>query len=143
LTYYDEIIVLTVAKALSGPHQVFKSVSKKYDNVHVVDSKQNSVAQGLLLHESVMDLKKNLSTAKMLMNLNERIENSKILVQIKSLDPMIASGRLSVRLGGILKRLGIKPVITLNKDGEGSIFKVTLNNKQSYKKILRHIKSIR
>lgn len=139
-TYYDEIIVLTVAKALSGTHQVFKNVSNKYEHVHVVDSKQNSVAQGLLLHETMMDLKANLSTKKLLMNLNNRIEASKILVQIKSLDPMIASGRLSVKLGGILKRIGVKPVITLNKDGQGSIFKIALNNKQSYKKILKHIR---
>lgn len=140
LNYYDEIIVLTVAKALSGTFQVFNNVAKKYNQVHVIDTKQNSVAQGLLLYETMIDLKNNISTKNILKKLDNRIKRSKILVQIKSLDPMIASGRLSTKMGRILKVLGVKPIITLDETGKGAIYKVTLNNKQSYKEILKHIK---
>ncbi|MBI9014924.1 MAG: DegV family EDD domain-containing protein [Clostridiales bacterium] len=142
LNYYDEIIVLTVAKALSGTYQVFEKIAKKYDQVHVIDTKQNSVAQGLLLYETMMDLKSNTSTKDMLSKLDNRIKRSKILVQIKSLDPMIASGRLSTKLGGLLKFLGIKPIITLNETGEGAVYKLAFNNKQSYNEILKHIRTI-
>ncbi|MDZ7834195.1 MAG: hypothetical protein U5K84_01455 [Alkalibacterium sp.] len=59
------------------------------------------------------------------------------------MDNMIASGRLSVRAGGIAKKIGLKPIITLGlRKGEGGIFKVAFHPNSALKKILKHMKHV-
>ena len=75
-------------------------------------------------------------------NLNHYIEGSKILVKIKTLDNMIRSGRLSVKAGKIAKLINMKPVITLNKEGKGSIEGVAFSDTGALNKTLLHMKKI-
>jgi dihydroxyacetone kinase-like predicted kinase len=53
LNYYDKIIVITVAKEQSGTNNVFLKEAEKFVNkgkkIEVIDSKQNSGAEGLLV----------------------------------------------------------------------------------------------
>ena len=49
---YDEVLVLSLAKALSGTHDVIKLAAQAYPNVHVLDTHHCSGAQGLLLQEA-------------------------------------------------------------------------------------------
>jgi DegV family protein with EDD domain len=146
LSYYDSILVFTVAKVLSGTNNVFNKCAEAFNKdkkvIHVIDSKQNSVAQGLIVWQAAQALKRNLSLDKIITKANTSITDSKILVKIETLDNMIASGRLSVKAGRIAKKIGLKPIVTLDEEGKGGIFKVAFSSKSSHKKILKHIKSI-
>jgi fatty acid-binding protein DegV len=64
------------------------------------------------------------------------------MVKIKTLDNMIASGRLSVKAGAIAKRMGLKPIVTLDQEGKGAIHKLAFSDKGSLKKILKHLSRI-
>ncbi|MCH4888453.1 DegV family EDD domain-containing protein [Acidaminobacter sp. JC074] len=141
-SYYDEIIVLCVSRDLSGTYGLMKRLAKDLDNVHVIDTMQNSVAQGLLVHQCIDYLKDGMATSEILRHISKDIENAKILVKVDSLDPMIRSGRLSVRMGSFVKRIGIKPIVTL-RDGKGSIETVGLNRKKALKKLILHVEKIK
>jgi DegV family protein with EDD domain len=143
LSYYESVMVVTVSKALSGTYNVFKKASETYkDKVHVIDSKQNSVAQGLLVWEAAQALTAGMSVEGIIAQLNHSIDRSKIMVKIKTLDNMIASGRLSVKAGAIAKRMGLKPIVTLDQEGKGAIHKLAFSDKGSLKKILKHLSRI-
>jgi DegV family protein with EDD domain len=146
LSYYKEVIVIPVAKVLSGSYNVFSSLAEKYNKdqvrVHVIDSKQNSVAQGLLVKEAALALGKGVNTQDVIEGIKDQVKKSKILVSISTLDNMIHSGRLSVRAGSIAKKVGLKPIVTLDENGKGGIFKVAFSEKTSMKKILKHLKSV-
>jgi DegV family protein with EDD domain len=140
LNYYKEIIVITVSEALSGTHNAFVKVAMDKgllgNKIHIINSKQNSVAQGLLVWQAQEYLKLGINTNELIGKLNADIIHSKILVQINTLDPMIASGRLSVKAGGIAKKVGLKPIVTLNENGEGAIGKIAFSKKSAIKKII-------
>lgn len=146
LTYYDDVVVFTVAKALSGTYNVFSKAAEKFadtnKNIHVIDTKQNSVAEGLIVWQAIENLKAGKSVDDIMSVAEQSISQSKILVKINTLDNMIASGRLSVRAGGIAKKVGLKPIVSLDETGEGEVFKIAFNPKTALKKILKHVKSV-
>jgi fatty acid-binding protein DegV len=49
------------------------------------------------------------------------------------------SGRLSVRAGNLAKWIGMKPIITLDKEGKGRIESIAFSIAGSYQKIKRHL----
>ena len=140
-TYYDEIIVLCVSKALSGTYQLMSRLSNSYGHIHVIDTKQNSVAQGVIVNQCIEYIKSGRSTDDILEMINEDIRKSKILVKVDSIDPMIQSGRLSVKLGGIIRHIGFKPIVTL-KDGKGSLESIGFSKRNAFSRIVNHVLSI-
>lgn len=146
LSYYENIVVFSVAQALSGTYNVFSKAAEKFNEnkqvIHIIDTKQNSVAEGLIVWQAIENLKADKSVDEIVSAATYSIGQSKILVKINTLDNMIASGRLSVRAGGIAKKVGLKPIITLDEKGEGKIFKVTFASNRALKKILKHMKHI-
>lgn len=146
LSYYDHIVVFTVASALSGTYNVFMQAKSNFDKdqsrIHVIDTKQNSVAEGLLVYEAVEQFKNNQSLNQIIEQAKQSIKQSKILVKINTLDNMIASGRLSVKAGRLAKKVGLRPIITLDENGDGGIFKIAFNPDKALKKILKHVKQL-
>jgi len=143
-THYSSIMVLTVSAKLSGTHSIISSVAKELSHdklrIHVIDSKLNSAAQGLMVMKCVEYLKKGMTADQIKDNIQHQIQRTKILVHVKSIDNMIKSGRLSHRMGSIAKALHLRPIVTLDADGKGTLDGIAIKDKQSQKKILRHVK---
>ncbi len=146
LSYYENVVVFSVAQALSGTYNVFSKSAEKFNEnkqaIHIIDTKQNSVAEGLIVWQAIENLRADKSVDEILSAAAQSISQSKILVKINTLDNMIASGRLSVRAGGIAKKVGLKPIITLDEKGEGKIFKIAFDPNRALEKILKHMKHI-
>ncbi|WP_027109181.1 DegV family protein [Lacticigenium naphthae] len=146
LSYYENVVVFSVAQALSGTYNAFSKAAEQFNEskqtIHVIDTKQNSVAEGLIVWEAIENLKADKSVGEILSAAEHSVGQSKILVKINTLDNMIASGRLSVRAGGIAKKIGLKPIISLDEKGEGEIFKIAFHPNTALKKILKHMKHI-
>ncbi|EXJ23893.1 Dihydroxyacetone kinase family protein [Alkalibacterium sp. AK22] len=146
LSYYDNVIVFSVAKALSGTYNVFTKAAepfnKEKETIQVIDTKQNSVAEGLIVWQAIQNLKAGKSVDDIMSDARQAISDSKILVKINTLDNMIASGRLSVRAGGIAKKVGLKPIVSLDEKGEGEVFKIAFHPEKAKKKILKHLKAL-
>lgn len=145
-TYYNSIIIITVSKELSGTYNSFYNSAKNYKNrninISVINSKQNSGAQGLLVKKCAEYIKAGLPHNEIVKKIEATIESSKILVQVKNLDNMIKSGRLSMRAGNIAKKIGMKPIITLDTEGKGNLESITFSMAGSNKKIINHMKRI-
>ena len=145
-TYYNSIIIITVSKELSGTYNSFYNSAKNYKNrninISVINSKQNSGAQGLLVKKCAEYIKAGLPHNEIVKKIEATIESSKILVQVKNLDNMIKSGRLSMRAGNIAKKIGMKPIITLDTEGKGNLESIAFSMAGSNKKIINHMKRI-
>lgn len=141
--HYDRILILPVARALSGTYHVFEQVIASLGlekRAALLDTRQNSIAQGLLVHQAAQLLEAGLAFDTIISEMQHMIDRSKILVKIKTLDNMIASGRLSVRAGHILSRLHVRPLITL-KEGKGHIEKIAIGE-ASRRVLLKRIISL-
>lgn len=145
-TYYNSIIIISVSKELSGTYNSFynsaKNFKKKDFNISVINSKQNSGAQGLLVKKCAEYIKAGLPHNEIVKRIEATIESSKILVQVNNLENMIKSGRLSMRAGNIAKKIGMKPIITLDTEGKGTLESIAFSMAGSNKKILNHMKRI-
>jgi DegV family protein with EDD domain len=145
-TYYSSAIVMTVSKELSGTYNVFNKIAEKFDSdqfkISVINTLQNSGAEGLLVKSCAELIDQGLSHEQLVHKVQSMIPNSKILVQVQTLDSMIKSGRLSVRAGKIGKRIGMKPIVTLDEVGKGALEGIAFSLHGSRKKVEKHLKKI-
>lgn len=141
-TYYKEIVVVTVSSKMSATYNVFKKVIDTYNDQRIVliDSRQNSVAQGLVVQSVVEMIESHKSLADIVKETEIIREKTKILVHVDTLDNMVRSGRIKKSLGKLAKVLRLKPVVSIDQHGEGIVLSKSLGLKNNIKKIIKMVK---
>ncbi|MBN2851926.1 MAG: DegV family EDD domain-containing protein [Clostridia bacterium] len=143
LQHYDSVIAITVSKNMSGTYNNFIAAAEKLayldKKIDVIDSKVNSAAQGLLVRETIKYLKTGMPHEEIVQKINALKEKTRIYVSVKTLKYMLKGGRVSKVKGAILSRIKLKPVVSIDEKGHGSIFKPTLTQNGAVKQILRKI----
>ena len=143
-TYYQDVLVLTVSKKMSGTYQVLVDAAKKFTkaNIKVINSKQNSGAEGLLVLKAAQWIEEGLSLHDVAEKVEETVGKAKILVSVKTLKYMVRAGRVTKTKGLLGKIMNLKPIISIDETGAGMIFEKGLSLKTADKKIFEHIKEI-
>ncbi len=145
-SYYDDIIVLSVSEKMSGTYNVFKQAAKTLDDsktsITVIDSMQNSGAEGLLVMKAQEWIEAGKTPKEIEEGLVRLRSKTKILVSVKTLKYMVRSGRLKKATGLIGKAVNLKPVISIDDTGEGIIFDKAFSLKKANNKIKAHIEKI-
>jgi uncharacterized protein len=144
LNHADAIIGIFVSSKMSGTFNNIKRVVEKMDTqgkkIAMIDSKVNSVAEGMLVVEAARYRNQGLAFDEIVNKINEKIAKTHIYVSVKDLKYMIRGGRVSKVQGIVLSKLKLKPVISIDKEGKGSIFAKTLSVKSAEKAMLKKIK---
>jgi len=142
-SYYDQIIVITVAKSLSGTFNVFSKVAEeikeKFPGIQVIDSKLNSGAQGLIVKQCAEYIHQGMSFSEVVQLVQNDISHTRIWVNVKSIDNMIKAGRLSKKSGKVAQMLGLKPIVSLDSAGKGILDGIALSFQSSQRKVLQKI----
>ncbi|MGO2266782.1 MAG: DegV family protein [Vagococcus salmoninarum] len=142
-SHYEKVIFITVAKDLSGTYNAVEKLANNYRSqrfeVAVIDSKQNSAAQGLVVLEAAKMIEEQRPFNDIVEQLNKTIQGTKIFVSIESLDAMISSGRIPTKVGKVIKRISLNPIVSLSKTGGGAIAGVAFSRQGSEKKILKKV----
>jgi len=143
-TYYKEIIVITVSKEMSGTYNAFVEAANKFKEtkISVINSKQNSGAEGLLVLRTAELIDQGLPFDEIVQKVEDLTAKSKILVSVKTLKYMVRSGRVSKTTGLIGKIANLKPIISIDEEGKGIIFDKGLSLKSANKKIEKHVQEI-
>ena len=117
---YESIISLHISEKLSGTIQGARMGCKdmEYSNkIHIVDSKTSSVALGLLVAEAAQLIQERFKLEEIINRLKIATDNVKIFISIPTLKYLIRSGRLSKTKGLLGTLLNLKPILTVNSDG--------------------------
>ncbi len=141
-SHYEKIIAITVSSKMSGTYSVLKKAAQSLDTdteIEIIDSRQNSGAQGLLVMEAQEMIEAGKSVAEIKAKIERSRELSKILVSVQTLKYMVRSGRVGKVTGIIGKLANLKPVISIDDEGEGMIYAKGLSIKSSNKKIRKVI----
>lgn len=140
---YEHVLVITVASQLSGTYQLIEQriKEKKYlkNWIHLMDSRLNSVAQGLLVQRAAQLAERGVSIQQLVQEIKQLRERIFIYVAVADLSPMIRSGRIPQSLGAVAQKLSLHPIISLDKTGNGKLIGASLSQKKSMKKILKKI----
>jgi DegV family protein with EDD domain len=143
LLRFDEIIVLTVSGALSATHRVIKDETeklvKKGKNITVIDTKTNSVAEGLLVEKAAKLLKEGKTASEIKTIIDESKQKSKILVCLETFKYATMSGRLPKAVGKIGMALRMRPIMSIDENGKGAAFGFAFSKKGITKKIVKYV----
>lgn len=144
LNQAESVIGIFVSAKMSGTYNNIKRVVEKLNTqgkpIALIDSKKNSVAQGMLVMEAAYYREAGHSFDEIVAMIQTKIEQTHIYVSVKDLKYMIRGGRVSKVTGIILSKLKLKPVISIDPSGKGDIYAKTLSVNQAVGAILKKIK---
>lgn len=143
---YEHVLVIAVSAKLSGTFQLIKQRIKARDLsadwIRVVDSRLNSVAQGLLVKQAVELVESGETWEDISWKIEQLIERTFIYVAVADLSPMVQSGRIPRLLGKLAQKLSLFPIVSLDESGDGKLIGVSFSQKQSMKKIIKKVSKL-
>ncbi|HEX5351321.1 MAG TPA: DegV family protein [Trichococcus sp.] len=146
LSHYDKVIILTVAKEQSGTNSVFQNaVSKKLHEgkkIAVIDSKRNSGAEGLLVMKAAEMIAAETPFDEIIGAIERLRDRTNIFVSVNNLKYMVRSGRLSKVSGMAAMSINLKPVVSIDAEGKGSIAEKAFSEKGNEKKLFRLLEKV-
>lgn len=117
------VVCFTITTLFSGSYNSAMNakslVEEDYPdaNICVIDSKQNSVTQALLIDQFVKMLEDGLSFEQAMSKLDALMASARIFFTVGSLDYLKMGGRIGKVATAATGKLGVKPVIVM-KDGD-------------------------
>ncbi|MCF7827161.1 MAG: DegV family EDD domain-containing protein [Candidatus Marinimicrobia bacterium] len=136
-THYDSVMSVHISSQLSGIHNLAVQAVDNHegDDIHVIDSKQLSVSQGLIVYRlaQAIDAGKNITELKALAQ--SYVEKTKVFVDVATLKYMVRGGRVSPLKGLVAKLLNLKPIISLDEDGKGVAYGKSFSRQGNMEKI--------
>jgi len=144
LEQFDSLIVLSVADKLSGTYQALSKAAKKLSTpekrITVIDTKLNSGAQGLLVKLAADLVAEGHAHDDIVREIEARIPRTKIYVCLNTLTYAVRGGRVPNTIGRFGIKLGMRPIMTLDKNGHGAAFGVAFSQAGLTRKIIRLVK---
>ncbi|WP_320164821.1 DegV family protein [uncultured Trichococcus sp.] len=146
LSHYDQVIIVTVAKEQSGTNSVFRNaVTKKLHEgkkIAVIDSKRNSGAEGLLVMKAAEMIAAETPFDEIVAAIERLRDRTNIFVSVNNLKYMVRSGRLSKVSGMAAMSINLKPVVSIDAQGKGSIAEKAFSEKGNEKKLFRLLEKV-
>lgn len=137
--HYKSIIVVTVSKQMSGTYNSFtqavEKLAKNDVNIEIIDSKLNSGAQGLVVLRAAEEIAKGKSFNEVVKITRETVENTDIFVSVPTLKYMLKSGRIGKAKAMAANLMNLKPVVSIDKDGNGIVIGNAFSTNGNTKKI--------
>ena len=137
--HYRSIIVITVSKEMSGTYNTFIKAKSNLDirdkEIEIIDSKLNSGAQGLVVLKAAEEIAKGKTLEQVVAATKETIENTDIFVSVPTLKYMLKSGRIGKVQAIAANFLNLKPVVSIDRNGNGIIIGKAFSTNGNTKKI--------
>lgn len=137
-----DIISIHVSSKLSGTYQsahIASDMVKDETEVTVVDTKKASYAVGVIVVEIAKLAQNGATKEQCLERMSELLKDTSVYFLVDTLEFLQKNGRLgtaSAVFGSILK---IKPILSLNKDGEVFPYDKVRGQKKAVSKILEYL----
>jgi DegV family protein with EDD domain len=136
--HYEKSIALFISDHLSGVHQNALALAKKRrdDRIMVINSRQLSVSQGLVMLRIARAVEAGMSHNTILDNVNSWIDNTQILTDINTLKYMVRGGRVKPLTGMIASVLNLKPIVSLDKEGKAKPIGKSFSRRSNMNRII-------
>lgn len=113
----DEAVVITLSSSLSGTYQSAVTAAADYPEVRVVDSRNATIGQGILVLYALRLVDEGLSAAEVAERVEGVVGRVRLLALLDTLEYLKRGGRIPKSVGTIGELLSIKPVVGVS-DGE-------------------------
>ena len=113
----EEAVVITLSSKLSGTYQSAVTAAADFPEVHVVDSKNVTIGQSLLVLYALRLVDEGLGAAEIAEKVEAVVDRVCLLALLDTLEYLKRGGRIPKSVGTIGELLSIKPVVGV-EDGE-------------------------
>ena len=136
-----KVIAVCISSGLSGTWNAVRLAALHQERVEVFafDTKNISVASGLLGIWAARKLAEGMSYADVCQGLQDRIYDSKVMFYMDTLEYLKRGGRIGTVSSVIGQAFKIKPIISCNKDGIYYTVSLIRGSKQGKKKLLDEV----
>lgn len=145
-SHYESIIVITVSSKMSGTYDVLEKASRNNallgTKIKIIDSKQNSGAQGLVVKKAAEALEAGHSFEEVIEIVEETIKKTKIFVSVPTLKYMLKSGRIGKAQALAGDVLNLKPVVSIDDAGDGIVIGNAFSTRGNMRKIQDLVKEM-
>ncbi len=141
LEHYEHVVSVHVAKPLSGTYEACRRAADRIDpeRVRVVDSRTLSGAYGLLVLRASDAIRAGKSVDDVISVLASSIPRTDILVSVPTLKHMIRGGRVSPLQGRVARWLGMKPIVSVDREGKSKLYGTAFFARSGMNRMLRMI----
>lgn len=142
--HFESLIILSVSDQLSGTYQALlkaASVIAPDKRITVINTKLNSGAEGLLVKTAAEMVEQGFSHDQVVERIEHLIPRTKIYVCLNTLTYAVRGGRVPNTIGKLGIQLGLRPIMTLDSNGNGAAFGVALSQAGLTKKILNLVRN--
>ena len=146
-SHYDAIIAVHLTQQFSGTYlnslKAAERITSEFKKpVYVIDSRNLSGAQGLLVLKVAKAIEAGMPLQDIVKAAETWIKNLKIFVSVKDLKYMIKGGRVSKNKGLLATLLGINPVVSMDSEGNAMLFGKTFGQTANINKVINHIRTL-
>lgn len=143
--HYESIIVITLSSHLSSTYQIISQLAHKMENkkITVIDSRKNSVAQGLLLMLANKWIKQGVLHEKVVEQVKQARDDTQIFVAVNEFKTMMKLGRAPKIMGMLALWSQFKPIVTLSLSGKPSMSGFAFGQAACWRKIAKQVKKIK
>ncbi len=143
LAHFDAVLGVFVSSQMSGLVRQARLVADRMTGgdgrVRIVDTRLNSAAEGLAVAEAVRLSDEGLPLGEVAERLEAFCSRTRILVSVATLKYMLKGGRVSRVKGALLGLLRLKPVVSIDASGKGSIAAKTFTRHGAMRRMLRQV----
>ena len=134
---FENVLAIHISSGLSGTYNMVQMVSNQVEglNIKTIDSKSLSMGLGRLVLYASELIKEGLAFNKLAAKVEEKVDSIEVFFVVKTLKYLKKGGRIGRVKGTIGELLNIKPIISINEDGEYYTYDKTRGRKRSINKL--------
>ncbi|MGA6926517.1 MAG: DegV family protein [Desulfosarcina sp.] len=145
--HYDAVIAVHLTAKFSGTYssscKAAETISRACGKpISVIDSKNVSGALGLIVLRIARAIENGLALDSIVDQAGRWIDETHLLVSVKSLKYMVRGGRVSPLKGLLANLFNLNPIISMDADGNSTVFGKTFSQKANMKKVMTHINRV-
>jgi hypothetical protein len=147
LSHYDSVIAVHLTGKFSGTLNTSRKAALKISQefgkpISVLDSRTLSGALGLLIARIAREITNGKSHEDIVRSAEDWIGKTRIFVAVKDFRYMVRGGRVSPLKGKIAKLMHVKPIVSMDKDGNALLLDKTFSQKGNIKRVMKHVRDI-
>ncbi|OYD08499.1 DegV family protein [Paludifilum halophilum] len=135
---FTHCIAVTISSGLSGTHNTFRMIAEEFDgmNIDVIDSKGLSWVLGFLVIEAARMIRQKIDYTEILERLEQAKRKIKGFFIVDSLEYLKEGGRIGKVAAALGSMLNLKPIISLDENGNFTPYNLARGKKQAVKKLI-------
>jgi hypothetical protein len=140
--HYERVLVVTISDKLTGLYRQALVVRESLglDKILIVNSRQLSACQGLIVLRLAEAIRGGLSAEEIALLVEGRVAKAKLWVDIRTLKYMVRGGRVNPLKGFLAGLLNIKPIISLDEEGQVVALGKSFSRRRNMTKIVGMIR---